>query len=67
VATLAIAVRLFVTHNRVLAFGWIGAQAGGLNVLIPLLAASSWRFPRSRQYSQSAFRLTPRSSYFRTS
>lgn len=60
VATLAIAVRLFFTHNLVLAFGWIGAQAGGglLNLTLkgafertrpefadPLLAASSWSFP----------------------
>lgn len=60
VATLAVAVRLFIAHNVVLAFGWIAAQAGGglLNLMLketfertrpefadPLLATSSWSFP----------------------
>lgn len=60
VATLAVAIRLFVAHDVVLAFGWIAAQAGGglLNLMLkatfertrpefadPLLTASSWSFP----------------------
>lgn len=59
-ATLAVALRLLVTHDVVLAGGWVAAQAAGglLNVALketfertrpafadPVLAASSWSFP----------------------
>ena len=60
VATVAVAMRLLLTHNSLLAAGWVAAQAGGgvLNVALkqayertrpefadPMLAASSWSFP----------------------
>jgi membrane-associated phospholipid phosphatase len=59
-ATVAVAIRLWLTHGVVLAAGWIAAQAGGglLNLALKesfergrpefagsVLAASSWSFP----------------------